>query len=261
MKFSTLAAFLLLIALSARAQEPVFGLSAKALEARLYVAPDVARQGGSNSLDLLTGQSLKSYLMPPRRIPQRADMPYYLAVACLEYYVNYDRNYKVNLSPDFLIAGMNGFDWEGLFRQMNQVGTVDAAAVPYGTTNLPPTAGRGERYRIDNYVTLFLPNDRPRLKILNLRKAVGRGNPVLVTLGVDAALMRADLPGWNERAGQSEELPFVVVGFDHDWEMVEVLSPFGHRWCASGFATMSYDDFCRRVRRAYVLVPADREVR
>ena len=57
---------------------------------------------GSNSRLIQEQQSLKPYMMPVRQLGFRgADWSYMLA-SCLEYYVNINRNYKDNLSPDYI---------------------------------------------------------------------------------------------------------------------------------------------------------------
>ena len=72
------------------------GISNEALiEEMLPLLPGL----GSNSREMLTEQSVKSYMMPPRKVSEGVPSESYALAALLEFYVNFQSNYKVNLSP------------------------------------------------------------------------------------------------------------------------------------------------------------------
>ena len=63
--------------------------------------PTIEGVGGS-ARELLQQQSVKAYMMPVRKVGARGTELSYMLASCLEYYVNLDKNYKLNLSPDYI---------------------------------------------------------------------------------------------------------------------------------------------------------------
>ncbi|RME99064.1 MAG: hypothetical protein D6772_08210, partial [Bacteroidetes bacterium] len=96
---------------------------------------------GSRSRELQQQQSLKSFLMPVRQLGFRGvDWSYTLAV-CLEYYVNLQRNFKDNLSPDYISVGVRSLGQQATVPQglafLAKEGTVSAAIMPYDAAEVP----------------------------------------------------------------------------------------------------------------------------
>ena len=204
----------------------------------------------------LIEQNLKAYMMPPRRAIDPAEAVFYALASCLEFYVNVDDNYKVNLSPDYIRLAKGGDDWGAILQTLRVDGTVSAAIMPFGSRSIPAGVGATQRYRVERYFQLFLENDRPRHKVLHVRKALARGNPVLVFLNVDAAFGQLTEQRFYTGAplrGETQRQPFVIVGFDEELDAVELLGYYGRTWGDSGYLWVDYDDFAKLAERAYVL--------
>ena len=91
------------------------GITDKAeIEKLMMVLEDI----GSSSKELLREQSLKSYMMPNRKALEGKRSHAYVVASCFEYYVNFNSNFKVNLSPDFL-AIQHGGEYSGLLTGTN----------------------------------------------------------------------------------------------------------------------------------------------
>ena len=139
---------------------------------------------GSNSKELLLKQNIKSYMMPIRELGIRGtEMSYALAI-CLEYYINLGSNYKANLSPDYISlslknAGKKGSAADGL-EFLVQEGTVSAAILPYDASMLTSAVYATQKYKINNYLQMFRQVTKPRQKVFETRKALMRGNPVII---------------------------------------------------------------------------------
>ena len=206
--------------------------------------------------DQLIEQNLKAYMMPPRRAIDPAEAVFYALASCLEFYVNVDDNYKVNLSPDYIRLATGGLTWEEILQSLRADGTVSAAIMPFGSRSIPAGVGATQRYRVERYFQLFLQQDRPRHKILHIRKALARGNPVLVFLNVDEGfgqLTEQRFYTGGPMRGEKSRQPFVVIGFDEELDAVELLGYYGRTWGDNGYMWVDYDDFARLAERGYVL--------
>ncbi len=215
---------------------------------------------GSNAREMLTEQSVKPFLMPPRSLGRLGTPESYALAACLEFYLNFENNYKVNLSPDFIrlqqnAEGVGGL--EGALHLLAERGTVSAAAMPYDSPSIPPAVFATETYRVANYLHLFLPEMKPRQKIFHTRKALMRGNPVLVELAVpDDFEKLQDTRFWTPaQIHPTHTLTLLVVGYDQELEAFELRGFFGPHWGHHGYLWVDYDDFGRLARNAYVLLP------
>lgn len=226
-------------------------------EMLLYTAPGI----GSNSRQSLEQQSLKAYLMPVRSLGQRGSDWSYALASCLEFYVNLNNNYKDNLSPDYISlslqsAGQRPGLEEGLrFLALN--GDVSAAIVPFDAPSIPPSIYGARVYRIDNFLHLFRDITKGRQKVFEVKRALMRGNPILVDLLADA--------DFRQQMGQQTWVPnpaaatarfaSVVVGFDENKQAFELRMPWGNDWGANGYIWVSYDDFERVAQNGYALLP------
>ena len=208
-----------------------------------------------SSREELMEQNVKTYMMPPRRYIRSEDALYYALASCLEFYVNYDQNYKVNLSPDFIRLSAGKSDLPSLFQTLRESGTISAAIMDFGSQRIPTGVGATRRYRIHRYFSLFSAQDRPRQKMMQIRKALQRGNPVLVMLEVDDSF--SELTDQRYYTGgkqkQPRARPFCVVGFDEDIHSVEVRGFYGRTWGSNGHLWIDYDDFADMATSAYVL--------
>ncbi len=214
---------------------------------------------GVSTRDLLAEQSLKSYMMPPRKMGNNAHSQCYALASAIEFYVNLNSNYKDNLSPDFMQLNMPNGSFEDYLAFLTQQGTVSAAILPYQSTVLPPSVQAAVRYKINNYIKLFQTTTRPQQKLYDLRKAITRGNPVIVEMQITHEfknLKQARV--WNVSEGDKTPAGthyLIVVGYDENRKMVELLNSSGREWGNGGYILMSYDDFGLLAANAYVLLP------
>lgn len=260
--------FVLLIFLSliARAQDPVhpkgaekiaFGIT-DAMLADQWIQT-IAGIGGS-SVETLKEQSLKPYLLPVRKIEIPQAEKSYLLAACLEYYVNLNKNYKINLSPEYILLNLSrqaaALTWEDAFKFLAEEGTINAAVIPYGSTTLTNAVYATPRFRIHNYVHLFRPVTRPGERLFEIRKAILRGHPVLMDMQLDDAFRQAyNVRSWNPEQAPQSVFPLMVVGYDESRQAFEVASPWGSEWGKGGYLWLSYDLVSKQAVNGFVLVP------
>lgn len=224
------------------------------LDQMMFYIPGV----GSNSRTELLRQNIKSYMMPIRQTPRPQDEWAYALTGALEFYLNLNNNYKDNLSPDYLALNLAAQGkrpaMEDGLRFLIQQGTVSAAIVPYGSATIPPAVYSVPKHTIDNFGYLFRPETRPRNRVFETRKALSRGNPVIVELKTDASFSSlttdtytADVP--------TETHYLTVVGYDGNTNTFELRGIMGRRWADAGYVRVSYDDFGRLAQTGYVLFP------
>lgn len=213
---------------------------------------------GSSSKELLSEQSLKPYMMPPRRMHATSAADCYAIASCLEYYINLNNNYKDNLSPDFIKLNQPNSSLEERLAFVASNGTVSAAILPYESPNLTPSVNAGVKYKISNYIKLFQSTTRPQQKLYDLRKAITRGNPVIVELQITNEFKNLRQTRiWN--AADGDKTPagthyLVVVGYDENKKMVELLNSWGREWGNNGYIWVSYDDLGNLATNGYVLI-------
>ena len=81
-----------------------FGVTDEQLINQMMIAlPNVS----GNSRNLLNQQSVKANMMPVRSAKRNAEELSYIMATCLEYYYNLGKNYKLNLSPDYIRLNLN----------------------------------------------------------------------------------------------------------------------------------------------------------
>ena len=217
---------------------------------------------GSNSRLTQEQQSLKPYMMPVRRVGFRGSDWSYMLASCLEYYVNINRNYKDNLSPDYISLSLASQGQrpsldQGL-RFLAQNGTVSAAIVPYDAGQIPTTVYATTKYQINNYLHLFQPYASAREKIFEMRKALIRGNPILIEMQAGASFSDTEPtrlwePGRS--TGNDQSFILLVVGFDENRQAFEVMSSWGSQWANNGYLWISYNDLANRSSNGYVMIP------
>lgn len=213
---------------------------------------------GSSTQEMLNEQSVKPYLMPPRTKGSEGSANCYALAACLEFYANFGNNYKVNLSPDYIFLNLDKDDLiDGLLFLIQQ-GTVSAAIVPYESNLIPSGVRNTSRFPILNYLHLYRKETSRQQKIFETRKALMRGNPVLVQMRVPAdfhTLRKTRL--WDASTGKPEVLfPFLVTSYIENNETFELMSTWGPEWGYNGYLWVRYDDFARLVENGFVVIPA-----
>lgn len=259
---------LTLVCTSVRAQRPaatygqtrgtaaVLGLDdASMLDQMMFYIPGI----GSDSREDLLRQNIKSYMMPIRQAPNPQMEWAYALAGTLEYYQNLNNNFKDNLSPDYLTLNLSAQGkrptMEDGLRFLVQQGTVSAAIVPYGSPTIPTAVYSVPKYTITNFGYLFRPETRARNRVFETRKALSRGNPVIVELSTDATFSTLRTNAYTTATPSGETHFLTVVGYDGNSETFELRGLFGRHWADAGYVRMSYDDFGRLATTGYVLIP------
>ena len=240
----------------AKAPQSTVGIQdAQTLDAMLYYVPGLSSPGRTELLK----QDIKSFMMPVREASSPGLEWAYALTAALEFYHNLNTNYKDNLSPDYLHLtlanqGTRPTLEDGL-RMVTEQGTVSASIVPFGATTIPYSVYSVPKIQVANFGYLFRSTTRARNRLFELKKALTRGNPVLVELrtGADFAGLSTSTYEFPEVATEQHFL--TVTGFDASTEMIELRGSFGRLWAQGGYCTMSFDDFVEYSVNAYVLFP------
>lgn len=240
-----------------KSEQSVFGTADLDQISRLmYTVPGIGR----DPRDMLERQSIKPYMMPVRKIGPRGSELSYILASCLEYYVNLNQNYKDNLSPDFLSLNLEGagkrLTPQEAFRFLADQGTVSASIMPFGSTTIPNAVYATKKYQIANYLHVVRDVMKGRQKVFEVRKAIIRGNPVVVELLADGSirsLIRQDT--WKPPSQPTELFPLMVVGYDETRQAFEVMGCWGSTWGDSGYLWIRYDDFEKYAQDGYVMVP------
>ena len=226
--------------------------SQETIDALMAYIPGVGSPHGE-----LARQSIKSYMMPIRKAPNAHTEWAYVLTAALEYYHNLNNNFKDNLSPDYLYLSLTGRgtkpNLEDGLRLLMEQGTVSASIVPYGSTVIPGAVYSVPKTRISNFGYLFRPTTKERNCLYEIKKALTRGNPVIVEMATSAAFASAE----PETSVGGEEVHFVAVtGYDTQSETVEVRGNFGRAWGRGGYLQLSFREFAAMARSGYVLIPS-----
>lgn len=233
-----------------------FGISDMELIDRIM--PVIEGVGGT-AREMLEQQSVKPYMMPVRKVGAKGSELSYIMATCLEFYVNLDKNYKLNLSPDFISlnienTGRNVTLLDG-FQFLAQEGTVNAAIVPYEANQLTSAVYSTQKFKITNYLHIFREVTPGRQRVYEARKALMKGNPVLVEVRSDASIMQARGRSWTPSGSTSEAYPLLIVGYDAEQQAFEAMSCWGRNWGIDGYIWISYDDFGKYASNGYVMVP------
>ncbi|THH35581.1 C1 family peptidase [Neolewinella litorea] len=243
---------------TAKSAEKLQGLSDLAvIDQMMYYIPGI----GSSAREDLLRQNIKPYMMPIRQVPQMGMEWAYALADALEYYVNLNSNFKDNLSPDYISmslanAGTRPNLVDGLGLLMNS-GTVSAAIVPYNSNTIPNSVYSVARFGINNFGYLFRPETKARNRIFETRKALSRGNPVIVEMATDNTFSNLKGSGYEPSGPITETHFLTVIGYDGERETFELRSSLGRNWGNGGYITMTYDDFGDLAQTGYVLIPKE----
>lgn len=215
---------------------------------------------GGNTREMLLRQSVKAYMMPIRKTGANSNDVSYAVASLLEYYVNLDKNYKVNLSPDYISLNLRsagrGMNIPEAFRFLSEDGTVSAAILPYDAESLTSGVYATQKYKIGNFLHLFRDVTNDRQRVFETRKALMRGHPVLVELQSDPSIRAlAGERRYSPGGSASQKYPMIVVGYDEEQEAFELRSCWGRNWADGGYVWVSFDDFGKYAVNGFVLVP------
>ena len=221
--------------------------------------PFLPGPGKKLSAEVIQRQNIKSYMMPVRKIESNGNLLAYTAATCLEYYINLDRNYKVNLSPDYISLNLSNdrstFYPEDVFQFLIQEGTVSAAILPFGADKLTSGVYATEKYTIDNYLHLFKPVTRSYQRIFETRKALLKGHPVMIQLSANESLQQIQGDRfWKPKDKGTLSFPLIVVGYDETQSAFEATSCWGRKWGDNGYIWIKYEDFGKYAIDGYVMV-------
>lgn len=216
-----------------------------------------------SSRDQISQQNIKNLLMPPRKQMNAKSSAFYAIASALEFYVNLNSNFKINLSPEFikfhLPSGKQNLP--DALNFLKEEGTISAALLPYDAQKLTAAMYQAERYKIDSYLQLFKSDFRERHKIFAIKKALLRGNPVIATLSVnqDFAKLNYQNRYWDPHSGQNSNntKTVLIVGYDEDDEVFEIMNFQGSEWGNRGCVLVDYEDLGNHVREGFVLVRID----
>ncbi len=238
-------------------EEVAFGVTDAAWIERMM--PTVAGVAIDPS-DNLTEQSVKPYMMPVRKLGPKGSALSYALATCLEFYINLNNNYKDNLSPDFIALNLQNsgkpVNLEEACRFLADAGTVSAAIMPYDANSIPNAVYATQKYQINNYLHIFRATTKGRQRVFEAKKALMRGNPVLIELEAGPSIQNLVRTGvWQPGKDHSVAYPLIVVGYDEVEQMFEVMSSWGSSWGQSGYLQIRYDDFGEYAKNGYVLVP------
>lgn len=216
---------------------------------------------GSNAKSMMNEQSIKTYLMTPRKVGEHGTITSYILSACMEFYTNYRKNYKVNLSPDYVAINLvkeGNPDLKNGLRFLVTDGTVSADQMPYDSPSLPKNTSTTSKYRVANYLQIFKETSRESQKVFEVQKALMRGNPVVVEMSVPRNFEQVtNTRFWSAIGNQTEKinLPFMIVGYNLELEAFEVVSAWGTEWGTNGYLWIDFDDFGEIAQNGFVLVP------
>lgn len=241
---------------AARSETAVLGISdAIAIDQLMFYIPGV----GSPSREELLRQNIKSYMMPIRQSPTPGMEWAYALAGAVEYYQNLNTNFKDNLSPDYITLSLayqgNAPSITDGLKLLVKQGTVSAAIVPYGSPVIPNAVYSVPKFSIANFGYLFQPETRARNRVFETRKALSRGNPVIVELLTDASFINLRNGNYTTAQPGAEAHYLTVVGYDSEAETFELRGVFGRLWANAGYVRISYDDFGRLAKTGYVLFP------
>jgi len=223
------------------------------IDALMPVMPGV----GTNSRNLLDEKSIKPYMMPPRKIGEKGELYAYSLSTLLEYYVNFNNNFKDNLSPDYISLSTQNKNLQEGLKFLATNGTVSAAIMPYDATAISTAVYATNKYKIRQFLQVFTSDNDKNRKIFETKKALMRGNPLLITIGVDERFLAVKgIKYWHKIIKKPTlEVTMIVVGYNHDLEGFELMGNWGSEWADNGYIFMDYKDYGKLAKDGIVIVP------
>jgi hypothetical protein len=215
---------------------------------------------GSPMKDLMNEQSIKAYMMTPRKVGDRPQYTSYSVASCMEFYLNFKKNYKENLSPDYIYLSVESdgkpHKVEDALQFVANSGTVSAAILPYDASTIGSNIYATQKFKIKNYLVLFREVTTAKQKLFEVKKALMRGNPVLVEMAVNQEFKSLNnTKYWSPATLKStQNQALIAVGYDEDRKAIELQNCMGTDWGNNGYVWISYDDFGKMAQNGFVLV-------
>ncbi|MEZ4987487.1 MAG: C1 family peptidase [Saprospiraceae bacterium] len=96
-----------------------------------------------------------------------------------------------------------------------------------------------------------------REKVFEIRKAIMRGNPVLVEFWADPSFVNTDaVPLWEPTRSDNKVLyALLITAYDETRQAFEVMGSWGSTWANNGYLWVSYQDMANAAAHGYVMIP------
>ncbi|MEZ0540204.1 C1 family peptidase [Fibrella arboris] len=178
---------------------------------------------------------------------------------------------KLAFSPSYLYekakadgdyACSEGVYLSKVFTVLKDIGSVPFNRFPYPACGQQTKAvdALAARYRIRGYARLFNVQDSELKKVINLKKALAEGAPVVVGMVIPPSFYRAGR-SWKPTPAdnpQDKQLPghaLCLIGYDDNrlGGAFRVVNSFGKAWADGGFCWIGYQDMVRFTRYGYVV--------
>ncbi|MEL7119054.1 MAG: C1 family peptidase, partial [Bacteroidota bacterium] len=119
------------------------------------------------------------------------------------------------------------------------------------------------QYRIKDFAAVFELDEVPKRKISTACKVLATQTPIIVAMEVtpDFWEIKPGTAVWKPQYQESENdfHAMVLVGYDNVSKKFQLMNSFGPSWGRNGFIEISYTDFAKLCRSAYVLMPFEHE--
>jgi hypothetical protein len=141
-----------------------------------------------------------------------------------------------------------------------QKGIVSAAIVPYGATQLNEAINVTQKFKIKSFVQLYRPTTSESQRLYEIRKALTRGNPVLIEMSVTHNFLQLSQNDrlWESKLGDTTpagKITLVIVGFDERKLAFEVMNCAGVGWANRGYIWVKYADLGKLSTDGFVIIP------
>ena len=116
-----------------------------------------------------------------------------------------------------------------------------------------------QQFKAQDYAAVFPLDEDPKNKMGKVCKVLATQTPIVVGVGITKSFFDL-LPGATQWDPADSETTtgyhaMVLVGYNSVEKYVELLNSFGPSWGQNGFIRVSFADFERLCRYAYVIVP------
>lgn len=147
-----------------------------------------------------------------------------------------------------------------VFTVLKEVGVVPARSFPYPACGQQTTAVDeiASHYRIQEFERLFNRQDTEQKKIVNLKKALANGSPVVVGMVIPPSFYLAEngwktAPGEDPQDKQMKGHALCIIGYDDKrfGGAFRVVNSFGKDWADGGFCWISYRTMIQFTRYGY----------
>lgn len=113
----------------------------------------------------------------------------YILMSCLEYYFNFKKNYKINLSLDYILFNLVVvgcvFSVKDVLNFLVKDGMVNVVILFYDVGEIMNVVFVIQKYKINNFFFFFNGFICIMQKIFEIKKVLIRGNFVIVELQLD----------------------------------------------------------------------------